>query len=73
MTLAVANRPGELREVHEDVRRVSHRVVPLPMLDISSTDIRQRVEQGRDISALVPADVAGYIDQHHLYRKGTAH
>lgn len=70
VTLAVANRPGQANEVHEDVRRVSHRVVPLPMLDISATQVRERVAAGHDISTLVPPDVARYIDSHRLYRAG---
>ena len=68
VTLAVANRPGEVRTVHEDVRRFSHRVVPLPMLDISATEVRRRVATGGDISTLVPPEVARYIDSHRLYR-----
>ncbi len=67
VTLAVANRPGAAPAVHPDVLRFPHRSVPLAMLDISSTDIRHRAAQGLDISTLVPADVAGYIDQHRLY------
>jgi nicotinate-nucleotide adenylyltransferase len=70
VTLAVANRPGETREVHEDVRRASHRVVPLPMLDISATQVRERAAAGHDISMLVPPEVARYIDSHRLYRAG---
>ncbi len=68
VTLAVANRPGELREVHEAVRRARHRVVPLPMQDISATQVRERVAAGQDIAALVPPQVASYIDSHGLYR-----
>ncbi len=68
VVLAVANRPGVAPAVHADVQRFPHRSVPLPMLDISSTDIRRRVAEGRDISTLVPPDVARYIDQHALYR-----
>jgi len=68
VTLAVANRPGEPREAHEEVRRFDHRVVPLPMLDISATAVRDRVAAGADISSLVPLGVARYIDQHRLYR-----
>ncbi|WP_425257929.1 nicotinate-nucleotide adenylyltransferase [Rubrivivax sp. RP6-9] len=67
VTLAVANRPGAAPAVHADVLRFPHRSVPLAMLDISSTDIRRRAALGLDISTLVPADVAGYIDQHRLY------
>ena len=68
VTLAVANRPGVAPVVHPDVLRFPHRSVPLAMLDISSTDIRRRTLEGRDISTLVPAAVAGYIDNHALYR-----
>ncbi|WP_235581093.1 nicotinate (nicotinamide) nucleotide adenylyltransferase [Pseudorhodoferax sp. Leaf265] len=34
----------------------------------SATEIRQRVAAGQGIAHLVPPAVAGYIDQHHLYR-----
>jgi nicotinate-nucleotide adenylyltransferase len=68
VTLAVANRPGVLQQADPAVQRFSHKVVPLPMLDISSTDIRQRVKSGADISALVPPPVARYIETNHLYR-----
>lgn len=40
----------------------------LPAMDISATDIRQRIARGQDVSALVPPAVASYIDQHLLYR-----
>ena len=68
VALAVANRPGDHRGPHADVQRFPHRMVPLPMLDISSTDIRVRAGQGADISHLVPPLVARYIETHGLYR-----
>ena len=68
VVLAVANRPGDLRQPNPEVQRFPHRMVPLPMLDISSTDIRQRVAAGADISHLVPPGVARYIETHGLYR-----
>ena len=67
VTLAVANRPGPVRKADPEVQRFSHRAVPLPMLDISSTAVRQRVAAGQDISQLVPPQVARYIEQHGLY------
>ena len=68
VTLAVANRPGSTPHAHADVERAPHRVVALPMMDISSTAIRDRVAAGQGVADLVPAAVASYIDQHHLYR-----
>jgi nicotinate-nucleotide adenylyltransferase len=73
VTLAVAQRPGVPQPPDERVLRHRHRVVPLPMLDISSTEIRQRVARGQGIDELVPPAVARYIDQHRLYREGQAH
>jgi nicotinate-nucleotide adenylyltransferase len=68
VVLAVANRPGDLRPVHKDVVRQRHRSVPLPMLDISASDIRRRVMAHEDVSALVPQAVAQYIESNGLYR-----
>jgi nicotinate-nucleotide adenylyltransferase len=68
VTLAVANRPGLMPAVDAEVLRAPHRVVPLPMLDISATDIRARVARGLPIDSLVPPAVASYIQQHALYR-----
>ena len=68
VTLAVANRPGVAVEPYPDVKAAAHQVVPLPMLDIASTDIRARVAAGQDIGALVPVSVARYIEVNHLYR-----
>lgn len=69
--LAVARRPGTTATAHPDVLRHPAGAVPLPLLDVSSSDIRHRVATGQDISALVPPQVARYIESHGLYR-GTA-
>jgi nicotinic acid mononucleotide adenylyltransferase len=37
---------------------------------ISSTAVRQHLQQGRAIDAFVPAAVAAYIQRHGLYRGG---
>lgn len=68
VVLAVAQRPGCSAVVSTEVAAVSHRVVALPMMDISSTDIRRRVVEGQGIDGLVPPAVARYIEQHGLYR-----
>jgi nicotinate-nucleotide adenylyltransferase len=65
--LAVANRPGPARPPHADVVAHPHRMVPLPMLDISSTQIRALARAGADLSPMVPPEVARYIARHRLY------
>jgi len=40
----------------------------MPLMPLSATDIRQRTAQHQPIEALVPAAVARYIHEHHLYR-----
>ena len=40
----------------------------LPPMPFSSTEIRARAATGAKIDDLVPAAVARYIEQHHLYR-----
>lgn len=70
VTLAVAGRHGVSPTPSDELRAHRHRVVtlPLPRIDISSSEIRRRIAQGQDISSMVPAAVASYIDRHHLYR-----
>lgn len=43
-------------------------VVPAPQMGISSTDLRQRVAEGRPIKYQTPEAVEHYIVQHGLYR-----
>lgn len=44
-------------------------LLPIPGLDISSTDLRERIAAGRPIRYLVPDGVIGYIEQQGLYRR----
>jgi nicotinate-nucleotide adenylyltransferase len=75
VSLAVAARDGQAPEPPAAWAGVSHRlqVLPLPALAISATDIRHRIAQGQPVTALVGQAVAGYIDQHHLYRAPPEH
>lgn len=42
-------------------------VMEMPSIDVSATDIRERVRAARPIDLLVPPEVAGYIRDHGLY------
>ncbi len=44
------------------------RLVDVPQIDVSSSQIRRLVTQGQPISHLVPPAVEAYIHQHRLYR-----
>jgi nicotinate-nucleotide adenylyltransferase len=71
VTLAVAGRPGAPSEVNADVLGAGHQPVALPMMGISSTEIRSRIAGGQDIADLVPPPVASYIARHSLYKAAT--
>lgn len=64
-TLCVAQRPGSAAAALP--AGVRTHAISLPPMDDSATAIRARLTAGQDISELVPAGVASYIAQHHLY------
>jgi len=43
-------------------------VLPMPLLEISGRDLRQRARQGRPLRYQTPRQVEQYIAQHQLYR-----
>ena len=66
-----ATRPGyELArfESRATTRHPNVSVMQIPALAISSTDVRERVHDGRPIRYLVPEGVKTYIDKAALYR-----
>lgn len=65
--LAVVDRPGTSVAVPGGFT-FDH--VRVPLLDVSSTDLRQRVRQGLSIRFLVPEAVASLIEERRLYRVG---
>ncbi len=72
--LAVVVRPGsgiDLAELERQLPGLADRIhwVKMPLLEISSGDLRSRVRAGRSISYLVPREVEAYIRQHRLYEE----
>jgi nicotinate-nucleotide adenylyltransferase len=52
--------PGELSFLQKNV-------VPAPLIDISSSEIRRRLRVGLNIQYLTPPEVVDYITEHKLY------
>ncbi len=52
----------------EHVRRIEADILPTPRIDISATEIRRRVAEGRSIRYLLPEPVADYLVRRGLYR-----
>jgi nicotinate-nucleotide adenylyltransferase len=69
VTLAIANRPDVAAVPNAQIAQVPHQMVSLPMMDISSTEVRRRVAAGESIANLVPPAVASYIERRRLYRR----
>jgi len=75
-TLITARRPGsetpdfsslEAILTDQQIQRLKSNCLESPLLDISATDIRQRVGQGLSIADLVPTSVEAFIVQNKLY------
>ena len=65
-TIVAARRP----HAASSSRRRGMTWLPMPQVDIASSDIRARLKAGRSIRYLVPPAVERYIRQHRLYGAG---
>jgi nicotinate-nucleotide adenylyltransferase len=60
-------RPGSSPAALSPAGLPVERIVAVPAVDISATDIRARVREGRSVRYLVPEGVAEFIAAHRLY------
>ncbi len=60
--------PDELKLPPDIAQRLLDQVVDGPLVDVSSSDVRDRAARGQSLDGLVPAPVADYISSHNLYR-----
>ena len=72
-TIVVAKRPGQSTERVREALATSSvdfdvMYLDVPQIDVSSTQLREDVARGRDVSAMIPALVEAYISQMGLYR-----
>jgi nicotinate-nucleotide adenylyltransferase len=69
-TLALMDRAGEdALEVGPDLPGMERAIhVPVRRVDVSSTEVRARVAEGKDISALVSPGVLAVMERERLYR-----
>jgi nicotinate-nucleotide adenylyltransferase len=66
-TLAIVSRAGEHAAAPSPDWRVAH--VTIPRLDVSSSDVRERLHDGRPIDGLCPPDVVREIRSRRLYTR----
>lgn len=64
-SLVVVDRPGTPTPIDDEFDWYR---IDIPELEISSTELRERVAAGRSIAFLVPDRVASYVEERGLYR-----
>ena len=66
----IAQRPGHSiawDRLPPEIGQLRSQVVRVPLLEISASEIRRRVREGKSIRYLVPPEVERYIADHKLY------
>lgn len=72
--LTTAVRDGKMRETQEKAAELKERfqakirLLPERNIDISSTEIRTRIKEGRSVKYMVPENVLNYLRERSLYQ-----
>jgi len=67
----VMARPGttiDWSALPEEYQKLKAAIVEAPLIDISATDIRNRLKSGKSIEFMVASDVREYLRRRRLYR-----
>ena len=73
LTLVIAKRPDYSSEIPQamlDAQVPGKEIIQIffDEMDISSTEVRQRLANNEDVSDYVHPEVIQYINEHHLYK-----
>jgi nicotinate-nucleotide adenylyltransferase len=71
VTFHIVARPGwalDWSRLPPRYQQLRDRILEAPLIDISATEIRQRVRADRPIDFLTPPQVVDYVREHRLYR-----
>lgn len=66
MEKGIASAPSSCKQKIVEKKKVSF--VDMPLLDVSSTMVREMIKEGKDIRGYVSADVANKVEKSVLYR-----
>lgn len=74
-TLLVFERSGVCDSTTAEIKRLIDkykadiRLIHAPKFDISSSQIRERIADGKTVRYMIPAEIIDYINEHKLYRE----
>jgi nicotinate-nucleotide adenylyltransferase len=64
--IAFFSRPGEENKQEQTNHNVTY--INMPLIDVSSSVIREKIKQGKSIHGMVPQSIENYIQDKELYR-----
>lgn len=67
-SLVVMTRPQFERKHNKNIQAENIQFINVPMVDISSTDIRHKIKSGLPVTDYLPSEIISYIIDHKLYQ-----